>query len=195
MIFTISGPSGCGKTSLVRALASKKNVSFVESISCTTRAPREKEIDNVDYHFMTKDEFEAEIKKGNFIEYTEFGGNYYGTHINDIESANENESKNVLIVADRQGAMSLKERYGKRLYTVYLMIPKEKAYKRLKRRDGTKKALARQKVDEENELYNQKGYDFIIDADRQRHEVVYDFIEEYKKIREEKNAPSSDLES
>ena len=178
MIFTITGPSGSGKTSLVRALMRKKDSPFREIISCTTRPPREKEVDGVDYHFMTVDEFKNEMKKGNFVEHVEFGGNYYGTHIDDINKVLQ-ENRQGLIVVDRKGAVTFKNKYGSKLHTIYLSLSKDKAYKRLKRRDGCEKAQTRQQVDEQSGLFDKKGYDCILDADRKRHEVVYDFMNYY----------------
>lgn len=78
MLIVISGPSGCGKDTVVKELM-KNNNNLWLSISCTSRQPREKEINGKDYFFLTKEEFEAKIKTNDLLEYAEYAGNYYGT--------------------------------------------------------------------------------------------------------------------
>jgi guanylate kinase len=73
----VSGPSGSGKTTLCRRLADEKEAHY--SISCTTRPPREGEVDGKDYHFLSKDDFESRIAAGEFLEHAEVHENYYGT--------------------------------------------------------------------------------------------------------------------
>jgi len=75
-ILVLSGPSGAGKSTIIDA-ASAEIGEFYFSVSTTTREPREGEVDGVDYYFVSKEEFEADIKKGNFLEYATVHGNYY----------------------------------------------------------------------------------------------------------------------
>ncbi len=77
ILLLVSGPSGSGKTTLCRRLADEDEAHY--SISCTTRAPREGEIDGKDYHFLSKDDFKSRIDAGEFLEHAEVHGNYYGT--------------------------------------------------------------------------------------------------------------------
>ncbi|MEA3354552.1 MAG: guanylate kinase [Campylobacterota bacterium] len=100
-ILLISGPSGCGKSSLLKEVY--KHISdYYFSISTTTRAPREGEQNGVDYFFVTKDEFKEDISKGNFLEWAEVHGNYYGTSLRPINKA-LNEGKLVIFDIDVQG--------------------------------------------------------------------------------------------
>jgi len=80
-VVVVSGPSGAGKTSVMRRVYRTCNVPLVRSVSATTRPPRNGEIDGVDYHFITNDEFQLRRKRGEFIECFEvFGQAYwYGT--------------------------------------------------------------------------------------------------------------------
>jgi len=75
----ICGPSGTGKSTLLKRLMSEFPNSFGFSVSHTTRIPRKGEIDGKDYHFVDKQTMEKAIKNGEFIEFTQFSGNYYGT--------------------------------------------------------------------------------------------------------------------
>lgn len=77
ILLLVSGPSGSGKTTLCRRLADEKEAHY--SISCTTRPPRQGEVDGRDYHFLSKDDFKSRIDGGEFLEHAEVHQNYYGT--------------------------------------------------------------------------------------------------------------------
>jgi guanylate kinase len=76
-LVVISGPSGAGKTSVCKALKDRPNVEF--SVSATTRAIRKGEVEGVDYHYLSRDEFERRIRAGEFLEWASYNGNLYGT--------------------------------------------------------------------------------------------------------------------
>ncbi|MDB4519380.1 guanylate kinase [Akkermansiaceae bacterium] len=77
ILLLVSGPSGSGKTTLCRRLADEEEAHY--SISCTTRAPRDGEVNGKDYHFLDRDDFTKRIQNGNFLEHAEVHGNHYGT--------------------------------------------------------------------------------------------------------------------
>ena len=77
LLLLVSGPSGSGKTTLCRRLADEKEAHY--SISCTTRPPREGEVNGKDYHFLSKDDFKERIATGEFLEHAEVHENHYGT--------------------------------------------------------------------------------------------------------------------
>ena len=78
LLVVVSGPSGVGKGTIMRPFMERnKNVKY--SVSATTRAPREGEIDGVNYHFVTKEQFEKLIENDEMLEWARYGGNYYGT--------------------------------------------------------------------------------------------------------------------
>ena len=81
----ITAPSGCGKGTLINRLIKEYPHYFELSISFTTRHPRVGEVDGVNYYFVSKELFKKEIEEGNFIEYVEYSGNYYGTNKKKIE--------------------------------------------------------------------------------------------------------------
>ncbi|KAI6656705.1 hypothetical protein LOD99_16009 [Oopsacas minuta] len=81
----ISGPSGVGKSTLLQRLLKEYPGQFEFSVSHTTRQKRDKEIDGKHYHFISKEQFQSEIKSNLFIEYTEYAGNLYGTSIKSVE--------------------------------------------------------------------------------------------------------------
>lgn len=77
ILLVVSGPSGSGKTTLCRRLADSGEACY--SISCTTRPPRPGEVDGIDYHFLSRSEFERRLAGGDFIEHAEVHGNFYGS--------------------------------------------------------------------------------------------------------------------
>lgn len=116
LVFVISAPAGTGKTTLVRQLV-KEFPEIVTSISYTTRQPRIGEIQDKDYHFVSKEEFEKRVDNFDFLEHVNLYGDYYGTSRQWIEDRQKN-GKHVLLVIDTQGAMLLKEK----LAAIYIFI-------------------------------------------------------------------------
>lgn len=170
MIFTISGPSGAGKTTLVKSFISK-NPSVKRVITCTSRLPREHEKEGEDYYFITKEDFEE--GKYEFIEKIIFDGNYYGTR-------KDSFSGDCIVVVDKRGAEKIKEVFGaKKVRTIYLMLSKEKALARSKKRNNEVANLIRQQEDEKRDLFDRNGYDCVINADRKKKEVLNDLIGYY----------------
>lgn len=108
MLIIITGPSGVGKTTIIRSLI-KADPKLKYSVSLTTRDPRPHEIDGVDYHFISVDEFKEKIKNNEFAEWSEVYGKYYGRLKKDLEEiSREND---VLVGIDVQGAEKLKSKY------------------------------------------------------------------------------------
>ena len=85
MLIVYSGPSGVGKGTIRKKVFERFQDKLFYSISMTTRAPRDGEIDGVDYYFVSREYFEKQIEEGNLLEYAEFVGNYYGTPKNKVE--------------------------------------------------------------------------------------------------------------
>ncbi|RUS29115.1 P-loop containing nucleoside triphosphate hydrolase protein [Jimgerdemannia flammicorona] len=84
-LIVISGPSGCGKSTLLKRLFDEFPDRFGFSVSHTTRAPRDKEVDGKDYHFTTKEAMTREIAEGKFIESATYSGNMYGTSMKAVQ--------------------------------------------------------------------------------------------------------------
>lgn len=118
-IFVLSAPSGAGKTTLVRLLL-EVDKSLLESVSHTTRAMREGEIDGVDYHFVSKDEFQSMIDADGFVESFEVFDNMYGTSKNAINNI-LNQGKNAILILDTKGALHMKDLYKEQLTTIFIL--------------------------------------------------------------------------
>ncbi len=83
-LIVLTGPSGVGKGTLLKALLATHPELYL-SVSATTRSPRTGEVDGVDYKFYPRDSFETAIQAGEFLEWAEFAGNYYGTPISSLK--------------------------------------------------------------------------------------------------------------
>jgi guanylate kinase len=83
-VFVITGPSGVGKGTLIRGLM-ERLPKLELSVSATTRAPRPGERDGVDYHFLTREEFNAAVKREQFVEHADYAGRSYGTLRSELE--------------------------------------------------------------------------------------------------------------
>jgi guanylate kinase len=105
ILFVLSAPSGAGKTTLTTSLRHKPD--FVYAVSCTTRAPRAGEIDGEDYFFIGQEDFQARIEAGDFLEYAEVHGRYYGTLKSTVVD-NLSKGVDVLIDIDTAGAASIR---------------------------------------------------------------------------------------
>jgi guanylate kinase len=137
----LSAPSGAGKTTIAKLL-SEKHEDYTISISATTRNPRPREVDGVDYQFLTVEKFEQLIKEDAFIEYEEVHGDYYGTLRSTVESLIAN-GKKVIFDIDVKGALSIKKKYPDAL----LIFIKAPSMKELRRRLQARRSESQEAID------------------------------------------------
>tara|TARA_Y100001968_G_C19381673_1_gene730656 strand:+ start:223 stop:792 length:570 start_codon:yes stop_codon:yes gene_type:complete len=119
-LIVITGPSGVGKGSLVKKLLAR-NKDIWLSVSATTRAPREGEIEGKDYFFMEKDYFQKLLENNGFLEWAEFAGNSYGTPLNKVKEKLE-VGRPVLLEIELEGARQIRKRYQNALM-IFLAPP------------------------------------------------------------------------
>lgn len=177
--FIVSGPSGGGKTTLAKSMLHElDNLRF--SVSCTTRKPREGEVDGKDYKFITEHEFEKMVKEDRFIEHALVHGNHYGTPADEFENA-KNSGVDLLLDIDVQGASQIKKSYPEAIFC-FVMPPTFEILKdRLNKRNGNgdiniNKRLERAREEMAPETLEQ--YDFIIINDQldQALETIHSII-------------------
>lgn len=107
MLIVLSGPSGVGKGTVRKALFEDPKVDFNYSISMTTRSPREGEKNGVDYYFVSKEQFEENIKNGEMLEYAKYVDNYYGTPLNYVNEQ-LNAGHDVFLEIEVNGALQVR---------------------------------------------------------------------------------------
>ena len=161
-LIIISGPSGVGKGTIINELL-KENKNLHYSISMTTRKKRENEIDNVNYYFVTPEEFKENIKNNKLIEYAEVYENlYYGTPKDKVEE-NLNNGKHVILEIDVEGMNNIKK-YDENAISIFIAPP---SLEELESRLRNRKTETEEKINErikkaEYELEQKKYYDYII---------------------------------
>lgn len=161
-ILLLSGPSGSGKsTVLSRLFAEFSNVYF--SISSTTRSPRAGEKDGINYHFISLEEFEKDIKDGLFLEWARVHGNYYGTSLKPVLEA-LNDDKIVVFDIDVQGYFLAQKKYAKQITSVFLTTKNATQLEnRLKNRASeTQESIKERLKNASKEMEYIDKYDYII---------------------------------
>ena len=164
MLFVISAPSGAGKTTIIRELFNiLPGLRF--SVSATTRPKRKIEKEGKDYYFITKQEFEDRVKKGDFAEWEEVHDQFYGTLKSEIEKSVNgglNSGIDMVFDVDVKGALHIKQIYPKAV-SIFIDAPRDELIKRLKKRstetdDEIKKRLTRLDM----ELSYKNKFDYIV---------------------------------
>ena len=119
-LLVVSGSSGVGKSTVI-AQVLKERPELYFSVSFTTRAPREGEVHGVNYYFVTREDFEERIARGEFLEYAEYVGNYYGTSMEVIREKLD-KGVDVLLDIEVQGAAKVREKLPEAV-TLFLIPP------------------------------------------------------------------------
>lgn len=135
-LIILSAPSGAGKTTFCQRLLKDFPSRLVLSISSTTRKPRGQEKHGQEYFFIDMDEFRRGIKDGQFAEWAEVHGNFYGTSKKVIDDAFK-AGKSVLLDIDVQGAASLREAYPDQCFDVFISPPSLEVLEQRLRARGT----------------------------------------------------------
>ena len=160
-VFIISAPSGSGKSTLVsRLLASDPRLRF--SVSYTTRRPRGNERPGESYVYITRQEFLRRVESGEFLEYAEVFGNFYGTNREVLDQA-EAEGKDLILDIDVKGARQLKERIPQAV-TIFVLPPsRDILEQRLRSRsEDSDDVIQRRLKDAAEELRNYRQYDYVL---------------------------------
>ncbi len=160
-IFVISAPSGAGKNSLINVLL-EKEPRLMHSISSTTRPRRANEADGINYHFLTREEFEKRIQAGEFLEYARVLDNYYGTETREIERI-FSQNKYPILDIDVQGAQTLR---GKplRMVSIFIVPPSmTELERRLRARasETEEQILSRLEL-ARLEIMEQNNFDYVV---------------------------------
>jgi guanylate kinase len=161
ILFIISAPSGAGKTSLVHALLDI-NPHIDLSVSYTTRDPRPGEVNGKDYHFVSRDEFIAMAKRGEFMESAEVYGNLYGTSQTWISQQNA-KGRDILLEIDWQGAAQVRRLFPECI-SIFILPPSIEALEqRLKGRGKDNKVvIAKRLAAAREDVAHVSEFDYVI---------------------------------
>jgi len=161
LLIVVTGPSAVGKGTICRALlAETPDIHF--SVSCTTRPMRPGEVDGVEYFFITKEEFERRIAAGEFLEWAEVYGNYYGTPRAYVEEMTA-RGHDVILDIDRVGARAVREHYPDAV-SVFVIPPSMEALRQRITARGTEtpEAVARRLAEAPEWIREGLTYDYVI---------------------------------
>ena len=159
----ISSPSGAGKSTMIKKLL-EWDENIVLSVSATTREPREGEVDGIHYHFISKENFEEEIEKNNFVEYAKVFDNYYGTLKREVDSKFK-DGKDIILDIDWQGARNVSDQMDvKRLVRIFILPPSIVELENRLRARGTdsEEVIEKRMAKAKNEISHFNEYDFIV---------------------------------
>ena len=161
IVLIVSGLSGAGKGSICKRLM-EKYPNYVFSVSATTRAPRQKEVDKKDYFFISKEEFEQKINDNQFLEYNYYAGNYYGTPKEWIDEQ-LNLGNNIILEIDYHGAFKIREKIDRTLLVFILPPSMEELRNRLIKRGSESEETIKERMKiAESELKIADKYDYNI---------------------------------
>ena len=185
-LIVLSGPSGCGKgTILKEMLRTEEKVRL--SISLTTRSPRPREVDGIDYFYVSKEQFEKMVQDGAVLEHAEYCENYYGTPRSNVENWRA-EGYHVVLEIEPQGAFQIKKNCPDATMIFILPPSLEELERRLSGR-GTEDAVtvAKRLAAAVEEIRQSPGYDYIVVND-----ALDTAVEEVRTIiRAQKNSSAS----
>lgn len=150
-----------------------KEYPFNKIITSTSRSPRENEINGIDYYFYNSNDFKNKIINGDFLEYVENFGNYYGTSLDSINSSLA--KGNSIIVLDDKGAIKLKELLKSQVITIYLDVSVDVMEKRMNFRNDDPSSLAVRTTNLHIMSYKDKA-DFIVDANNRIDLVLIELL-------------------
>ena len=161
VLMAVSGPAGVGKGTIVKTIINRRE-DVVESVSCTTRLPREGEIDGKHYFFLTKEKFLSLVASDSFLEHAEYVGNCYGTLRSFVEEKLD-EGKNVILEIEVQGALQIREKMPEAMF-IFLCPPDYATLENRLRGRGTEtdEVIKKRLATALEEIKIAAGYDYLV---------------------------------
>lgn len=183
MLVILSAPSGCGKDTVFKELCKVRN-DCVESVSATTRSPREGEVNGVNYYFKSKEEFENMIQNNKLLEYASYNNCYYGTPIEGVQKAID-DGKICFLIIEVQGAKNVMNMM-KDCISIFLLPPSI---------DTLKQRLSNRGTESEEMINNRLAIaeSEIKNADNYKYKIVNNELE--KAVEEINNLLNKELEA
>lgn len=181
LLIVLSGPSGVGKGTILKEFIHDPDLKLAYSVSLTTRKQRPGEVDGVNYHFVSREEFERARDNGELLEWAEFVGNYYGTPVAEVEKL-RNEGKNVILEIEVQGCQQVRSKVKDAL-TIFIVPPNmEELEKRIRGRATEPEEIIQErlaKASREMEMIGQYKYVVCNDDPKLAADIIRVIIHRY----------------
>jgi guanylate kinase len=175
-IYVVSGPSGVGKSSIIQAVRQSID-GLGYSVSHTSRKPRGREVNGVDYHFVDREAFRRMIDQGGFVEWAKVYNDYYGTSLLSLQSQIL-KGLDVIMDVDIQGAKNIKKAFEESVLIFILPPSLETLRKRLGHRGTDDERVIRKRIEKASkEIQSCVWYDYLVFNDR-----LEEAVEETKSI-------------
>ena len=170
-LYVISGSSGVGKGTVLKTFM-EKHPDFMLSISCTTRKPREGEVDGVNYFYISQEEFSHCIEEDKFLEWAEFAGNKYGTKKKFIKECLD-KGMNVILEIETKGALQVKEKMPDAVLIFIVPPSLDELETRLRGRHTEDEETIQKRLSEvKKELESAKKYDYQVVNDKVENAIL-----------------------
>lgn len=172
-LFVVSAPSGAGKTSLVNAIVTDMERARL-SVSHTTRPRRDNEVDGRHYHFVSREQFQDLVSRGDFLEHANVFGNLYGTSQAQVQALLD-QGHDVILEIDWQGAGQVRKRMPA-CRSIFILPPSAAELERRLRGRGTdaEEVIARRLAESRDDIGHWREFDYVVvndDFDRARAEL------------------------
>lgn len=186
-LFVVSAPSGCGKGTILEEVFKEKEVYY--SVSCTTRKPRENEVDGINYYFIDNDKFEEMKKNNGFLEYAQYANNCYGTPAAPVKENLEN-GIDVILEIETKGAFQVKKAMPEAVL-MFVLPPSVKELRRrlFKRGTETEEVIEARISEAVGEIEKSYEYDYVIMNDE-----LEDAVNDFKNVFESATNENSDAD-
>ena len=177
LLVVVSAPSGCGKDTIVNEIVKEMGDDASISVSMTTRDMRVGEAEGVNYYYVSKEQFEENIRNGEMLEYTTYGSNYYGTPVGPVKEKLKN-GKVVFLIIEVEGGENVKKIFPDCVKIFVIPPAMEVLEKRLRGRGTDKDEVIRERLEiARTELQRATEYDYIVEND-----VLQEAVEDVKTI-------------
>lgn len=165
LLVVISAPSGCGKDTIINEIMKDMGDKASISVSMTTRDMRAGEVDGVNYYYVSKEQFEENIRNGEMLEYTTYGSNYYGTPVAPVKEKLKN-GKIVFLIIEVEGGENVKKIFPDCVKIFVIPPSMDVLEKRLRGRGTDKEEVITERLEiAKTELQRATEYDYIVEND------------------------------
>lgn len=165
LLVVISAPSGCGKDTIINEIVKEMGNEASISVSMTTRDMRPGEAEGVNYYYVSREQFEENIRNGEMLEYTTYGSNYYGTPVGPVKEKLKN-GKVVFLIIEVEGGENVRKIFPDCVKIFVIPPSMEELEKRLRGRGSDKEEVIKERMEiAKTELQRATEYDYIVEND------------------------------